>query len=184
MSSAELGRAVRCLRRARGVTIEGLAHAAEMHPTYLSGIERGERNPSWLKLCDLATALGVSVATVAKHAEGGTVGDVATATVTGKHLLPGDELLFLGSTHRITRLARYFHPRITPVIGSARIAHVEGRERGFMTVPDEDQIPVTEDTATRVRLRLATHASEPPERAPRANRHTYHSEQDNKEESR
>jgi len=31
--------------------------------------------------------------------------------VEGKHLLPGDELRFLGSTHRITRLTRCCHSR-------------------------------------------------------------------------
>jgi len=56
--------------------------------------------------------------------------------VEGKHLLPGDELRFLGSTHRITRLTTDAAIRgITPVIGSARIAYVEGHERGFMTAP-------------------------------------------------
>jgi transcriptional regulator with XRE-family HTH domain len=164
MSSGELGRAVRRLRRARGVTIDGLAYAAQMHPTYLSSIERGERNPSWGKLCDLATALGVSVALIAKHAETGIGSDTAAPTVAGKHLLPGDELLFLGSTHRITRLIRYQHPRITPVIGTARIAYVEGREQGFMTVPDEDEIPVSEDTVIRVKLRLGVQ----PDPTPRA----------------
>jgi transcriptional regulator with XRE-family HTH domain len=49
------------LRRARGFSIEALALAAGLHPTYLSGIERGERNPTWAKLCGLAGALGVPV---------------------------------------------------------------------------------------------------------------------------
>lgn len=45
-TGADLGRAVRRLRKAHGVNIEDLAFAAEMHPTYLSGIERGRRNPT------------------------------------------------------------------------------------------------------------------------------------------
>jgi hypothetical protein len=49
-SARQLGRAIRGLRRTRGFTIEALAFAAGLHPTYLSGIERGERNPSWAKL--------------------------------------------------------------------------------------------------------------------------------------
>lgn len=162
MSTSELGHAVRRLRRSRGATIEVLAHAAQMHPTYLSSIERGERNPSWEKLCDLATALGVSVSTIAKHTESGNKGDITAPTVAGRHLLPGDELLSLGSRHRITRLVPFRHPRITPVIGPARIAHVEGREQGFMTVPDGDQIPVSEDTAMRVQLRLGSHHDSAP----------------------
>lgn len=68
-TGADLGRAVRRLRKARGLKIEVLAFAAEMHPTYLSGIERGLRNPTWAKLCGLADALGVSVSTLAAEAE-------------------------------------------------------------------------------------------------------------------
>lgn len=58
-SRADLGQAVRNLRHQRGLTIEALAASAGIHPTYLSGIERGRHNPSWERLCDLAAALGV-----------------------------------------------------------------------------------------------------------------------------
>jgi transcriptional regulator with XRE-family HTH domain len=68
-TNAELGRAIRRLRRARRQTIEDLAHAADIHPTYLSGIERGVRNPTWSKLAGLAGALGVPVAEIARDAE-------------------------------------------------------------------------------------------------------------------
>jgi transcriptional regulator with XRE-family HTH domain len=68
-TNAELGRAIRRLRRARGMTIEGLAHAADMHPTYLSGIERGVRNPTWSKLTDLARGLEVALAEIVHDAE-------------------------------------------------------------------------------------------------------------------
>jgi len=51
------------------MTIEGLAHSADMHPTYLSGIERGVRNPTWSKLADLATGLNVPLAQMVKDAE-------------------------------------------------------------------------------------------------------------------
>ena len=68
-TNAELGRAIRRLRRARRLTIEDLAHAADMHPTYLSGIERGVRNPTWSKLTGLARALDVPIAEIARDAE-------------------------------------------------------------------------------------------------------------------
>jgi transcriptional regulator with XRE-family HTH domain len=68
-TGADLGRAVRRLRKAHELKIEELAFAAEMHPTYLSGIERGLRNPTWAKLCGLADALDVSVAALASQAE-------------------------------------------------------------------------------------------------------------------
>jgi transcriptional regulator with XRE-family HTH domain len=64
-----LGCAISRLRRARGLTIEDLASAAGMHTTYLSQIERGVCNPSWHKLCSLARALEVPLATLAQDAE-------------------------------------------------------------------------------------------------------------------
>jgi transcriptional regulator with XRE-family HTH domain len=68
-TNPELGRAIRRLRRSRGATIERLAHDADMHPTYLSGIERGVRNPTWDKLTALARALDIPMAAIAQDAE-------------------------------------------------------------------------------------------------------------------
>lgn len=68
-SNADLGRAIRRLRRERRLTIDGLAHLADIHPTYLSGIERGFRNPTWSKLIAVAQALGSSMTTVVQEAE-------------------------------------------------------------------------------------------------------------------
>ncbi len=65
----DLGVAIRRLRRARRLTIEDLAFAADIHPTYLSGIERGIRNPTWDKLAALAHALDVPVSALARDAE-------------------------------------------------------------------------------------------------------------------
>jgi transcriptional regulator with XRE-family HTH domain len=68
-ANADLGVAIRLLRRARRLTIENLAFAADMHPTYLSGIERGRRNPTWDKLTALARALDIPVSALARDAE-------------------------------------------------------------------------------------------------------------------
>jgi DNA-binding XRE family transcriptional regulator len=68
-TNAALGRAIRRLRYAQHITIEALALDADMHPTYLSGIERGVRNPTWSKLCGLAQALGIPVSALAGEAE-------------------------------------------------------------------------------------------------------------------
>jgi transcriptional regulator with XRE-family HTH domain len=68
-TNVHLGVAVRLLRRARRLTIEDLAFAAKMHPTYLSGIERGRRNPTWNKLTALAWALDISVLALVRDAE-------------------------------------------------------------------------------------------------------------------
>jgi transcriptional regulator with XRE-family HTH domain len=57
------------LRRERRMTIDVLAWRADIHPTYVSGIERGVRNPTWKKLCALAGALRVPVVEVAQRAE-------------------------------------------------------------------------------------------------------------------
>jgi transcriptional regulator with XRE-family HTH domain len=65
----DLGAAIRGLRRERRMTIDGLAWTADMHPTYVSAIERGLRNPTWRKLCSLAGALRVPVVEVVLCAE-------------------------------------------------------------------------------------------------------------------
>jgi transcriptional regulator with XRE-family HTH domain len=64
-----MGRVIRVLRRRRGLSIEALAFAAGLHPTYLSGIEREGRNPSLMKLWALADALEVSLGQMAGMAE-------------------------------------------------------------------------------------------------------------------
>jgi transcriptional regulator with XRE-family HTH domain len=68
-TNVALGRAIRRLRRERRLTIEALALNAGLHPTYLSEIERGIRNPTWSKLCALADALGIPVSVIAGEAE-------------------------------------------------------------------------------------------------------------------
>ncbi len=68
-TNTDVGVAIRLLRRARHLTIEDLAFAADIHPTYLSGIERGIRNPTWDKLAALARALNVPVSALARDAE-------------------------------------------------------------------------------------------------------------------
>lgn len=58
---ARLGRNVKRLRLARGLTQEKLAVDAEIDLTYMGGIERGRRNPSLLVMVRLANALGAEV---------------------------------------------------------------------------------------------------------------------------
>jgi len=65
-----LGLAVRQLREARGLSQEELARASGLHPTYISGIERGLRNPTWLSIGRLCRALDVKVSELAALAEG------------------------------------------------------------------------------------------------------------------
>jgi transcriptional regulator with XRE-family HTH domain len=69
-TNADLGQAIRRLRWDRDLSIEALAHAADMHPTFLGRIERGGASPTWGKIMSLARALGVSVSALAQTAEG------------------------------------------------------------------------------------------------------------------
>ena len=57
---AAFGRAIRDLRRGRGVSQEQLGYDSGLHRTYIGGIERGERNPSLTNIVRIAEALGVS----------------------------------------------------------------------------------------------------------------------------
>lgn len=68
-SNSDLGRAVRALREELGMSQEDLAHGAGIHVTYLSGIERGRRNPTWTVLTGISTALGISISELAERAE-------------------------------------------------------------------------------------------------------------------
>ena len=61
-----LGRNLRRQREKREFTQEKLGELAELDPTYISGIERGIRNPSLLSLLRIAKGLGVPVADLCK----------------------------------------------------------------------------------------------------------------------
>jgi transcriptional regulator with XRE-family HTH domain len=64
-----LGLAVRGLRTRKGLSQEELARASGLHPTYISGIERGLRNPTWKSLGRVCDALGVRLSELAALAE-------------------------------------------------------------------------------------------------------------------
>lgn len=61
-----IGLNVQRLRRAKGFSQEELAAHAEVHQTYLSGVERGKRNPSALVLDRIAKALGADIEDLVK----------------------------------------------------------------------------------------------------------------------
>ncbi|WP_016746572.1 helix-turn-helix domain-containing protein [Rhizorhabdus wittichii] len=48
------------IRRAKGLSQERVAEISGFSQQYISGLERGSRNPTILSLYELATALGVS----------------------------------------------------------------------------------------------------------------------------
>lgn len=66
-TQARLGRAVKQIRIQRGLTEEQVSAASRLHPTYISGIERGARNPSWEAITRLAGGIGVPTADIAQH---------------------------------------------------------------------------------------------------------------------
>ena len=53
------GKHIRSLRERRRLTQEEIAHRAGIHVTYLSGVERGVRNPSLKNIRAIAEALEV-----------------------------------------------------------------------------------------------------------------------------
>ena len=64
-----LGVAVRRLRTRRGLSQEDLSAAAGLDRTYVSGIERGVRNPTVASLLKLCEVLGTTPAKLLRAAE-------------------------------------------------------------------------------------------------------------------
>lgn len=64
-----LGKAIRQLREKRGETQEAVAHKAGVTAATYGLIERGQSNPTWATVRDVATALDVSISELAKAAE-------------------------------------------------------------------------------------------------------------------
>jgi DNA-binding XRE family transcriptional regulator len=60
-----LGKALRTVRTAHKLTQEDLAARADLHPTYISDVERGVRNPSWDVVARLAEGIGVPTGVIA-----------------------------------------------------------------------------------------------------------------------
>lgn len=64
-----LGRAVRAIRDARGISQVQLGETTGFEQSWISHVERGARNPSWQNVGRPAEGLGVSVAELAARAE-------------------------------------------------------------------------------------------------------------------
>lgn len=63
------GRALRQVRTDRGLSQEELAFESEVHRTYISELERGQKNPSLATVERLSHALGVKVSELIAGAE-------------------------------------------------------------------------------------------------------------------
>jgi transcriptional regulator with XRE-family HTH domain len=66
-----LGLNVRKWREEKKLTQEALAERASLDPTYISGIERGVRNPSVLSVVRIAKALGTTTSRLMEKVDDG-----------------------------------------------------------------------------------------------------------------
>lgn len=64
-----LGAAIRRLREERGLSQERLGLESGLDRTYVGGIERGERNPSYANILLVARTLGVRASALISAAE-------------------------------------------------------------------------------------------------------------------
>ena len=65
----KLGKNIRQLRIENNLTQEKLAELADLHRTYIGGVERGERNISLLNLLKLAHILKVDLSNLVEGVE-------------------------------------------------------------------------------------------------------------------
>lgn len=54
-------------RKAKGLSQEALALEANIAPSYIGGVERGQRNPSFKKLCAIAKIVGRDVGSLSRN---------------------------------------------------------------------------------------------------------------------
>lgn len=66
---AVVGKNVKRYRELKGVSQEELAFQSDLHRTYVSGVERGIRNPTVAIVARLAVALGVTPAKLLEFQE-------------------------------------------------------------------------------------------------------------------
>lgn len=56
-----LGQAIEQCRKVSGLSQRDLSERSGLHPTHISGLERGARNPTYGSLVEVAEGLGISV---------------------------------------------------------------------------------------------------------------------------
>ena len=61
-----LGDRIRAARKAKGLSQEDLALESNIDPSYIGGVERGQRNPSFKKLCAIAKTIGRDVGSLCR----------------------------------------------------------------------------------------------------------------------
>lgn len=66
-----LGRVIADARRSAGLSQEALAFRCDLHPTYISQLERGLKSPTVRALLAIADAMGTKASTLLLAAESG-----------------------------------------------------------------------------------------------------------------
>ena len=74
-----LGQNIRRLRQTLKMTQKGLAEKCELHRTYLSDVERGSRNLSFLSLLAVARGLGSTISELTRDIRASAAQDPSTA---------------------------------------------------------------------------------------------------------
>jgi transcriptional regulator with XRE-family HTH domain len=64
-----IGETIRALRQRAGLTQEEVAFEAGIHPTEISRLEKGKRNPKWETMKSIARGLGVTLAEMVETGE-------------------------------------------------------------------------------------------------------------------
>jgi len=62
-----LGHRIREARKVKGLSQEDLALQSNTAPSYIGGVERGQRNPSLKKMCAIARILGRDVGSLTRN---------------------------------------------------------------------------------------------------------------------
>jgi transcriptional regulator with XRE-family HTH domain len=62
-----LGETIRYYRKKKGISQEKLAELCDLHRTYISSVERGERNVSVMNIVEIARALGIKPSVLLKR---------------------------------------------------------------------------------------------------------------------
>ena len=148
-ADARLGRAIRAVRRERGLTLAQVAGAAELSQPFLSQLELGRTRPSMRSLFRIAGALGTTQQALLAAANDEGV-DLAVAADTGRARLlmhdpdRADVTEFVGAPGEFHDFFRHDRHELLYVVRGA--IEVEVREHGDQHAhhprgPRDDQLP-------------------------------------------